>query len=104
MRLTWSGPSHKIDIGVGSDEYCIVVFADFSFDNSANDNDLHALVATMDSRYPKTLNFLRAQDGLGVGEYEAEIIVRSEEGATVTAVFKIRVTKHWRELSMSRIS
>jgi hypothetical protein len=66
--------------------------------------DRYAFVSTSDTvRDPQFLHW-RMNDGMSVGDFDFELVVRARTGHEAHGIFRVRVTQNWRELAMERIS
>jgi hypothetical protein len=101
--LYWDNGQIYQDIGINRPEYLHVVLSDSRLGTMipATDN-LFALVSTPDTVKMTPPNFIRAQDGLGRGEFEFKLVVTAESGETVEGTIRVNVTDNWRELSMEK--
>ncbi len=100
-QLTWDDGTNTKDIGATKRERFHMVFSDLIFDKN-DESGVHALISTKESLY-SPIGHLRGEDSLGIGDYEAQITVRSEDGAKDTAKFKIHITTNYSELTIERI-
>jgi hypothetical protein len=66
--------------------------------------DRYAFVSTPDVvKYPE-LAAWRMQDGMSVGDFDFELVVRAKTGHEISGIFRVHVTAKWEELAMERIS
>ncbi len=94
----------KQDIGgkIGA-KYLYVVFSEIFFANKHKDNnDIYAFVSTKEEVYRKDIR--TRYNGFGVGEFEFEVIIKSEDGSFVKSIFRLHVEKDFRKISMEKIS
>jgi hypothetical protein len=104
--LAWDTTQNRyLDIAKDDDEFLHVVFSDSNFVNNrfVNHTDLYAMVSTIESFYGEE-KFWRAQDSFGRGEYEIEILVRSEEGVYARAKYQLRVGDEYTSLNLRLLS
>lgn len=96
--LTWCNqPSNNIsiqkDIARNRDELLHVVLSDSRLENLPDRKDeIFAFVSTVDSIYPITSPYL-GEYGFGMGDFEIEIIVTSDNDAIVKSKFLLHVDK-----------
>ena len=101
--LVWEGRLLERNIAAkGGSELLHVVFSDSSFDERSD--NIHALVSKDENLYPQIRNVIWAQDAFGIGIFEVELTIMSEEGSSVKAMLRINVTKSFKELSMEKLS
>jgi hypothetical protein len=97
--LRWDNGVKYADIGAnGGRELLHVVLSD-----SRNSRPCFAFISRPDVVKNLSLMFFRAQDGMGSGEFELEVIVSARTGQRTSGVFRVRVTENWQELAMERI-
>lgn len=102
--LKWESGSYYQDIGArGGSEILHVILSDSRFEvPAATSENYHALVSTPDT--VNNLNIIRAQDALGIGDFEFELMVRARSGQFVMAAVRARITTDWRNLLLERLS
>jgi hypothetical protein len=94
--LQWTKENEiSMDIRAQGEEFLNVVFS-MNKDISGG-----AYVATTHSLNGPS--FPREKDRFGVGEYAFKVEVNSESGQKTDAVFKLKVTENWEELTMKMI-
>lgn len=104
MTLTWSGPTQRIDVGAKDREPLMVVMSDSRLQSDRPDEGRpYALAVTLESFNNQELRFVRMQDALGHGVFDATLTVRCDEGVSSTAAFEITVDNNWHNLDMRKI-
>jgi hypothetical protein len=104
VELVWENGQalHPVGAKIGK-EFFHVIYSDERTDKL--EGDYRAFVSTYDGILYWWLPELRAQDALGRGEFELEVVATSiKDGASARKSFKVRTTNQWKELSMETIS
>ena len=107
--LTWCNqlsniPSIQKDIARNRDEFLHVVISDSRLENLPDRKDeIFAFVSTIDSIYSGSSGY-PGEYGFGMGDFEIELIVTSENDAFKKSKFLLHVDKDFRKLSMEKIS
>lgn len=107
--LTWDSKPLllQMDIGAKSGSALLhVAFSDSHLEKQhGEDNAIYAFASTIDALTDsKKYSFFPLQHGFGIGDYEIEIIITSEDGSSANAQFRLHVDKDFRKLNMMKIS
>jgi hypothetical protein len=103
--LRWDSGVKRADVGANGGRELLHVVLSHSeiLPDSRKTQSFFAFVST-----PDTVRIVRppfrAQDLMGIGDFEFQLVVQAKTGQSISGVFRVHVTENWEDLAMERIA